>query len=229
MIKVNPQFMKFMIYDLDHNDIQDLQQEIMTKTKSQAIEVDTVLGAVENLRANDAFCIILSMDESNKKNVDTIVRLRAINPDNFIFVLTNEINQKIIELTKQSKRLYVLHKPITEAKIIGFLCEKLVQGNEIFHRNHPRFELREPVLLEKSDEKERSTGLTVNISNGGAYVELDDLISLKVTSPVKLTVNPGSPTRERVYLAEIVWIDNPTLPKNKLGIGLRFVNQMPGE
>ena len=213
---------KFLLYDLDHKDIRDFHKDISNKLVGEIFHPENLIEVLNILKKDGQFIIILNTSDLNEKNLDAISRIRLVNQDNFVIILSNQINNEVTELSKRSKRLVILQRPMKEADVVALFCEKVILGGDVYQREHPRFDTKEMAYLEKVNGGEYSSGTILNISKGGAYIELDKKIQISRSDSVKLTLSLGN-DKERVFMAEVAWADVPSAQKERLGVGLRFV------
>jgi Tfp pilus assembly protein PilZ len=138
-----------------------------------------------------------------------------------VIVFSEKVDKEAFDRVKKIPKVVIIEKPFESRDVWG-ICEKILQGKPVYQRVFRRFPTAQMAAIEKTMTGERYSGNIVNLSRGGAYVELASGHILP-GDLLRLNIQSGSSAKQYAIDAEVVWAKTNEVNKTRSNVGLRFM------
>lgn len=202
------------------------QSFVTQKALNECGFADVTLSSVRDLTVGGpAELVIYDCDKLEQSQLQTLLLLRAQNPQIPVLILAAEISIFAYRQIDKLEQIVALQRP-TYAAVFKAVLQQMLTSEDSEKPRFPRFYTDEPVRVVVM-----GTGLLIpsrmrNYSAGGAFLEYRG-ISLKIGDKIQLGFLPkqGERAKDMFQLqARVIWIkenENPRSPAR--GVGIQFV------
>ena len=166
-------------------------------------------------------CLIFDLDSLSVNGAVTISDLREMGYSMPVIVFSEKVEKEAFDRVRKLQRVVMIEKPF-EPKDLWGICEKLLQGKPVFQRVFRRFPTSQLAAVEKTMTGEKYSGNIVNLSRGGAYMQLSSGHVLP-GDLLKLSIESKTAARRFDIDAQVVWSKPEGENQNKSNVGLRFM------
>jgi Tfp pilus assembly protein PilZ len=119
----------------------------------------------------------------------------------------------------------VLERPYTDKDLSG-LVNTIFGPGTIYQREHRRFSTAQPAFVEVYGKNVESESMMLNLSRGGAYVELPNTDEIVIGDLMRLMIDLDEMKTNYRMHAKVVWAGGPTRAGHR-GFGVEFIR--PGD
>lgn len=196
-------------------------QHTLNRNKLYSVErVDDVRSAVHKMKSGIVHMVIFNNELFNKEKLISANFVRKEAYEVPIMMLAKAISQDALEYAKSLTKLVVLEKPY-EVKDLYGITSKLTAGADVSQRIHRRFYTKQIAKIETIGGAMAHDATMLNLSKGGAYLELKNKIDLR--GLVKMSIPLGDLSKTYEVNAKVVWNNLDGMWGQGPGVGLQFI------
>jgi hypothetical protein len=219
---MNRQFRFLLVAPVIEASTEKIITEIQRNKLYQVAPVDNILVARTYLNTGFYQCLLFDMDSLSVNAAASITDLREMGYNLPILVFSDQVNKDAFERVRNLSKVVLIEKPF-ESKDIWGICEKLIQGRPVHQRVFRRFPTAQMAAVEKTLTGEKYNGNIINLSRGGAYLELASGHVLP-GDLLRLSIQSEASARQFDIDCEVIWSKvSGENSKNKSNVGLRFM------
>lgn len=201
----------------DH--IQDLKQKL-TRNRMYTVKlVESIDMAVTSLSHQAFHLVIMDLDNVTDEKIQLASNLKRLGYGFPILILGKTFSKTCFSKVDRIPRLILLEKPFEEKDFLGIVA-KMITGRDIKQKHHRRFRTNQPASLALYGQENASPGKMLNLSKGGAHVELGE-VNVEVGKIIKLNIELDQVDRQYQVNARVVWVGGNG--KDGRHIGLEFI------
>ncbi len=219
---MNRQFKFLIVAPTIEPSTEKIMAEIQRNKLYQVAPVENILIARTYLNTGFYSCLIFDLESFSENGAATINDLREMGYSLPVIVFSEKVDKDSLARVKKLHRVALIEKPFQSSDVWG-ICEKLLQGKPVYQRVFRRYATAQATAVEKTLTGEKYNGSIINLSRGGAYVELTSGHVLP-GDLLKLKVQTGPLNKLHDIDAEVVWAKAAgEKSTNKSNVGLRFM------
>ncbi|MAE73233.1 MAG: hypothetical protein CL675_04005 [Bdellovibrionaceae bacterium] len=134
------------------------------------------------------------------------------------------LSQKVFTSAEviKTRQIHMLETPFTDRDIVATVNKLLTNPNSPAQR-HKRFTTSQDVRIEAMVSGVMTTSQMLNLSKGGAYIELDELAGWNEGELVRLNIPMKDLNKNHTMHGRVVWTTARHKKSGKPGLGLEFV------
>ena len=199
-------------------------QHNLNRNKLYSVErVDDSRTAVQKMKSNIIHLVMFNMDVFNEDKLQTPLLLRRETYEVPVLMLAKAISPQALEYAQSLTKMVVLEKPY-EIKDLYGITSKLTGGREVPQRFHRRFYTKQTAHVETLGDARLHNATMLNLSKGGAYLELKDApTTFDLRGIVKMCVPLGDLNKKYEVNAKVVWSSPNGMWGTGHGLGLQFI------
>lgn len=218
---MNDQYRFLIVAPVKEQTTERIISDIQRNKLYQVALVPNVLTARTYLATGAYNCLVFDVDTLSNNAVVSIADLREMGFLVPVMVFSGNVSKDDLEKVKKMARVTLIEKPF-ESKDVWGICEKILHGRPVHQRVFRRFNTAQKAAIEKTLTGETFAAEILNLSRGGAFVELSqghfmpgELLRLSVR---------GQNKRKFDIDAEVVWSKVVGQESGKSNAGLRFMS-----
>ena len=191
---------------------QILQREIF-KLKRELRGVSVELGSVASATGDDLVAVVLSVPDWTAAESNVLGELRAGGYTGPVLVVADMAHENAERLDELFGPVRVLQSPVRKHDFRFAVREMLAHDAKAreeliaIRRAHERFDAEEMVLVEIAGKRIRHEARLVNISSGGACVELGRNVPVRIGDWARATIHLEELGKTHHIRARISWIE----------------------
>ena len=176
---------------------------------------------MERLKRGGIHALVFNFDQLTLERTRLITTIREVGFGYPVIIFAGAMSTNGLEATQKLSRVVAIEKPF-ESKDVWGICQKLLQGQKVPQRIFRRYYTDQSVAIEKSTTGETLDGRVLNLSKGGAYMELGKG-KIAPGEMVKMTISLDRLSRAYNVDAEVVWCNAHTNLAGRRAAGVRFI------
>jgi hypothetical protein len=210
----------FLIYHDSQSDAAGIELEVRRR-KCAVERASKPSEILELLASKPPTCLILNLTKLDPNVLLFGAKVRTVSKNVVTLALHKVHDPKIDEQLRGFSNFISMPKPLKNGSL-GFLCEKIIQGQTIKQRQHTRFPADQNGTMNKMGAAEKFPARVLNLSKGGAYIEYAE-IELKPQDVIKISIPLDKISKVRTVSARVLWVAEGIGAKHS-GAGIEFMN-----
>lgn len=178
--------------------------------------------AVRKMGQNKTQLVIFDSEVLTEEKVSFVRSLRGLGYPTPVILLGRAIDPKARQLVASSySKAVIVEKPFAHRHFLG-VVSKLVTGRDVSQQTHKRFYTNQEAVIEQLGKNKKYSGAMLNLSKGGAYLEIADDAS-ELSGIVKMKIHLSEVDKQYEVNARVVWNSKSSIWGKGQGIGLEFI------
>lgn len=169
-------------------------------------------------------CAVFRVAQADLSTIQILQEMRDHGQRFPLLIAADKASDVVAPWVKNEPDIHVLLTPFNERGFIG-LTRKLIATRRVPRQTFRRFATNQIAEVENLGSGDSILTCMYNLSQGGAYCELDGEDGINIGDLIRVRVNSTEKTSTHILNAKVVW----TTPKGRFsgraGFGLRFVSQ----
>lgn len=189
------------------------------------LTVNTALNmrqGFERLAQQPCELIVTNFDNLGDIVFKHVRNLRSVIDKTPLMVLGKVQNPTLIQQISQISNTHVLDKPCSEKDFKG-VAHKIFNEEQVYQRFHRRFATEEKAFLEIYGKNIEAETRLLNLSKGGAYLEIPARSPIKVGDLLRINVDLKETHSAHRMHGRVVWTRPVQAQPDSLGLGVAFI------
>ena len=182
---------------------------------------ETTHEAVRKLSQEKKNLVMFDTEVLNEERMGFIRALRGLGYSVPIMMMARAVSPKARDLLKLYTNAIILEKPFEHKHFFG-VTNKMLEGKEVSQQTYKRFYTNQNATIEQIGNSEKYTSSMLNLSKGGAYLEVPDA-QANLSGIIKLKVNLNEVEKQYEVNARVVWSSRDSQWGKGQGIGVEFI------
>lgn len=206
----------------------DIEASLKTKDLLSSKDPHTVVhvtefkGAIGKLSRGRFQLLVFDCDVLTEEKLKLVKKFRELGYTLPILLLAKAVVNQVRTDIKTLTRSAILEKPLEHKHFFG-VTDKLLRGKEVPQQSHKRFYTNQYAVIEPIGKSAKYEGAMLNLSKGGAYLELSDKDAEGLTGIIKMKVSLNEMDRHYEVQARVVWNSKNTIWGKGRGVGVEFI------
>lgn len=201
--------------------IQETNDLLASNKLYKLIRTENAQDAIRRLAQDKANIVIFDNEVLTEEKMAVAKNLRGLGYSAPIVMLAKAIAPKARDHLKYHSKLVILEKPFEHKHFLGVIS-KLLEGKEVPQQTHKRFYTDQSMTLELIGKNGKYEGSMLNLSKGGAYLEVKDETA-EFRGIIKMKVSLNEVDKQYEVQARVVWNSKASIWGKGQGVGVEFI------
>lgn len=212
------QKVKFLLVSKQSESANQIRDELLQRNDYAVDHVDSADVALKKIKKGNFDCLIFNFDRFDMDQVTIVQDIRALGYSFQMLVFSDLVSKSAEEACTHIPRVGVFLKGNIDVKkdIVG-LASRCLNGDEVSARRSPRHATLQRSVVENARTGETFLGWVLNLSTGGAYVEVATN-SLRLGEGVIITVQLDQLGKAHRIQGYVAWVAHWQDAKSSVGI-----------
>ncbi len=184
--------------------------------------VTSINGAVAKLARDTYGLVIFDHEILTMDKFLVAKKIRGLGYSLPILLLAKGVVNQVRDNIKTVAKSVILEKPLEHKHFYG-VTSKLLAGREVPHQTHKRFYTNQVTVVEQMGKNMKFEGAMLNLSKGGAYLELADKGAASLSGIIKMKVSLNEMDKHYEVNARVVWNSKGSIWGKGSGVGVEFI------
>lgn len=214
---------KIMIISDSEKTSSEIRFAIERNMSHRVIEVFTRGDMKKQLESVVFNLVIIDAVNADERVQEKITWLRSVGCIFPILVIAEKTVARYHDRIVSVDDVHMLLRPLFEKNIVG-LVRKLLVAKRVPKQLYRRYNTNQLAQIEGLISGDNLLISVFNLSQGGAYIELDSKTDLSVGELYRLRVNIENTNNQYTFNAKVVWTTQEGRFSGRFGCGLKFVS-----
>ena len=212
----------FLIFASEGSQTQKICDDLKSVTGVQILAVASSQEASSALKSGEVTSLVLVTPKFDGKAIKLIGLLRETKKSLSVIVFANSVEKDIYTFanTTRLRRVAIMEIPYKKEEL-KIVCEKVMIGQDVYQRNHGRFNVDQAVQIARLPSTEKFSGTIKNMSLGGAYISVEGRLDEMDTVKNDISI----PGQEETVYGEVIRVEPNAFGDGLSGVGVRFITQ----